>query len=212
MARGLLMTMLEPGPDETDFNRWYDEEHLPERLSVPGFLWAKRFVALKGEPRYMALYDVESPAVLSSEAYRYFLTGPGKTEWTTRTLAAAKAARRGVFEQINPPGDPAPYSDETGAVLAVQTQPSQQMEEEFNAWYDSEHLPYLLAVPGVLRARRFRLLEGDLLPYLALYDLRSTDVTGTPEWKQAVSTPWRNRVVGAMQNSAYTIYRPYQKA
>ena len=112
MARGLLITMLQPGPDEVDFNRWYDEEHIPERLGIPGFLWAKRFVAIKAEPKYLALYDVESPAVLQSDAYEYYRKGPGETEWTRRTLAAAPASKRGVYEQITPAGDPPPYPDE----------------------------------------------------------------------------------------------------
>jgi len=37
------------------------------------------------------------------------------------------------------------------------------MEEEFNAWYDSEHLPERLAIPGFRSAR-----EGK---YLATYEL-----------------------------------------
>ena len=45
-------------------------------------------------------------------------------------------------------------------------------EPEFNEWYNTEHLPQLAAVPGVLSARRFRAAERDRTEYLALYHLR----------------------------------------
>jgi hypothetical protein len=46
MNRGLLLTMTEPPPQmEEEFNAWYDDEHLAERLAIPGFRSAKRWVA-----------------------------------------------------------------------------------------------------------------------------------------------------------------------
>ena len=38
---------------------WHTHEHLPERLSIPGFLRGTRWVALQGQPRYLVLYEVE---------------------------------------------------------------------------------------------------------------------------------------------------------
>ena len=58
--RGLLLVMGEPHPDaEAEFNRWYDEEHLKERIACPGILGARRFRAVEGTPRYLALYELE---------------------------------------------------------------------------------------------------------------------------------------------------------
>ena len=38
-GKGLLLVMMDIDPEyEGEFNRWYNEEHVPERLSVPGFL------------------------------------------------------------------------------------------------------------------------------------------------------------------------------
>ena len=46
---GLLMVWAEvPAEIEDDFNRWYVEEHLAERLSVPGVLSAARYEASGG--------------------------------------------------------------------------------------------------------------------------------------------------------------------
>jgi hypothetical protein len=56
--------------EEAAFNDWYDNEHMPDRvLKIPGFLSGRRFVALSGAPRYLALYEMTGPDVLWSEPY-----------------------------------------------------------------------------------------------------------------------------------------------
>jgi len=50
---GLLMVWNDIDSEyEAEFNRWYDEEHVPRLLQVPGFLNAGRYAALKGGPKY----------------------------------------------------------------------------------------------------------------------------------------------------------------
>ena len=96
--RGLLLVMIEVEPaHEADFNRWYNEEHVPERLSVPGILNARRFVAIEGEPKYLALYDLESPDVLQSEAYTKL---PAGTPWTNETKKHWIRSVRNVYREI----------------------------------------------------------------------------------------------------------------
>ena len=41
-----------------EFNEWYNKEHLPELLSVPGILSAARYEAVKGGPQYLACYEL----------------------------------------------------------------------------------------------------------------------------------------------------------
>src|SRR5204862_501779 len=69
MTRGLLLTMTEPpAAMDEEFNAWYDAEHIPERLSIPGFRSARRWVAdcKPGEGKYLATYELDAPGVLSS--------------------------------------------------------------------------------------------------------------------------------------------------
>jgi hypothetical protein len=64
-------------------------------------------------------------------------------------------------------------------IMVVQTQPAAGREEEYNAWYDNEHLADVCAIPGVTAGRRFQALplsqgpEG--LPYLAIYEVEADD-------------------------------------
>ena len=41
------------------FSRWYNDVHVPEILSCPGWLANRRYECLDGEPRFLAIYDLE---------------------------------------------------------------------------------------------------------------------------------------------------------
>ena len=68
---GLMMVWTDvPADKEKEFNRWYNEEHLAERLRLPGFLNGARYEAVKGGPKHLAVYELESVAALETEAYK----------------------------------------------------------------------------------------------------------------------------------------------
>ena len=69
---------------EADFNRWYDREHMAERVALPGFRWARRYCAAKGK-RYLALYRTDSLAAFTSPAYAEAFAN--QTAWSKRNLA-----------------------------------------------------------------------------------------------------------------------------
>lgn len=95
--QGLLLVMTDIDPaNEADFNRWYEEEHVGERMAIPGFLNARRFTAVEGGPKYLALYDLESPEVLQSAPYRNAV-GAGKSAWTKRLESQFINFRRNVY-------------------------------------------------------------------------------------------------------------------
>ena len=97
---GLLLVMMDIDPEhEEDFNRWYDEEHVPERKAIPGFLTARRYRAVEGGPKYLAIYEMDSPEVLDSEAYR-FVSEEGRSEWTARVVGRARNDVRNVYVEI----------------------------------------------------------------------------------------------------------------
>jgi len=94
-GKGMLLTSMDIDPaDEVEFNRWYDREHLEERVAIEGFLEARRYVAHQGSPKYLCLYSTESFEVLDSPAYRAALGAP--TEWSKATMARFKNMIRSV--------------------------------------------------------------------------------------------------------------------
>lgn len=64
-----------PGREEA-YEIWYREEHLIERLSVPGFKVGRRYRALQAERQFLTTYEVDDASVLSSPAYRERLENP----------------------------------------------------------------------------------------------------------------------------------------
>lgn len=99
---GLLMALMEPEAGMQDeFDDWYDLEHIPHMSGVPGIVSAHRFVAVEGWPRYAALYDLDSVAVLTSAAYRS-VTGRSFSPWSRRILQRVRGWRRLAFEQREP--------------------------------------------------------------------------------------------------------------
>ena len=94
-GKGMLLTSMDIDlTDEADFNRWYDREHLLERVAIPGFLEARRYVAHQGSPKYLCLYSTATFDVLDSPAYREKLAHP--TDWSMRTTARFKNMIRAV--------------------------------------------------------------------------------------------------------------------
>lgn len=190
---GLLLTMTEPPPAmDEEFNAWYDTEHMQERLSIPGFLSARRWVrdCKPGEGRYLATYELTAPGVLETPEY-LTRVGDNLSPWSKRCLGTASVFRRWACEQIVP-GNHSPDEKSTAMFLACGDVPAAH-EEEFNRWYDIEHLPLLLQVPGVLSARRFRASTGSPR-YIALYDLAGEGVVRHPAWQSAVRTEWAQHI------------------
>jgi hypothetical protein len=84
---------------EEEFNAWYDDEHLPERLAIAGFRSARRWVAdvAPGQGKYLATYELDSPQVLTST--EYLARFEAATPWTRRCLGKAIVFRRWACQQ-----------------------------------------------------------------------------------------------------------------
>ena len=94
-GKGMLLTSMDIDPsDDVDFNRWYDREHLEERVAIEGFLEARRYVSHHGSPKYLCLYSTATFDVLDSPAYRAKLANP--TDWSKKTMARFKNMIRAV--------------------------------------------------------------------------------------------------------------------
>jgi len=92
---GMLLTSMDiDGSDEAEFNRWYDREHLAERVAIDGFMEARRYIAHQGSPKYLSLYSTGNFEVLDSPAYRTALAN--QTAWSRATIARFKNMIRAV--------------------------------------------------------------------------------------------------------------------
>lgn len=96
---------------EEEFNRWYQQQHVPERLAVPGFKTARRYRVVDGGRAYMAVYECESIGVLASETYLERLGNP--SDWTRRVLPGFRKMLRAACRETWSAGD----ADEAGLLI-----------------------------------------------------------------------------------------------
>lgn len=81
---------------ELDFNRWYDREHMEERVAIPGFVWGRRLRLTSGAgPRYLALYRTTGMDVFGSEAYQQAFKH--QSDWSIRNFPRMRNPRRRVM-------------------------------------------------------------------------------------------------------------------
>lgn len=194
MANGILAVVFDYATAHTDeFHDWYDLEHIPERQAVAGFGASQRWLSDDAEKLSVATYDLDSPEVLTTPAY-LSVAHDNSTVWTKRVTAMATLLLRFEGVQLLPGNASAP--DNAGGLLLNAMNVTPEAEDDFNAWYDEEHLPALACVPGTLSARRYRSTEagGGTHKYLAVYHLESPAVARSDAWNEAVDTPWTERI------------------
>jgi hypothetical protein len=79
---------------EDDFNRWYDREHMAERIGITGFVWGRRYRAVSGSRPYLALYRTETLDVFESAAYQQAFRH--QTAWSLTNFARMRDNLRRV--------------------------------------------------------------------------------------------------------------------
>ncbi len=97
---------------EAIFNEVYDTEHVPMLLTVPGVISVARFktqeltmviggerktIVIENEPRYNALYELEGPAVLTSEAWA---AAVDRGRWPGQVRPYTKNRRHVLYERL----------------------------------------------------------------------------------------------------------------
>lgn len=216
MAKGMLIAAMNIAQAaEDEFHDWYDTEHLPERQLVPGFLLCQRWIGAPDRKISVATYDLDGVGVLKNPGY-LAIGGANLSPGSKRVTSRVERLMRFAGEQILP-GDRLP-PDNAGGILLNAMNVDPAAEAEFNEWYDTEHIPALAGVPGVLCARRFRATVGlqptGLSPgadrrYVALYHLVAPEVQVTPAWKSAADSEWTRRLRPHFRDHLRLVCRRY---
>lgn len=193
MSHGLLFSQMKPpAGGEDDFHDWYEHEHIPARMAIPGFSHAIRY---RDDAGYLACYFLDDMAALGTPEYRALKSEP--SERTHRMLTNVTGFTRYITDQISDTGGPAEPQENTLFVVAFAVPSTDQAE--FEGWYEDEHVPLLMKVPGWLRVRRFLVREGADGPpwtHLALHEIASPAVLDAPERAAARDTPRRAALAG----------------
>jgi hypothetical protein len=130
-----------------EFDHWHAHEHMPERLSIPGFLRGSRWVTAEGA--YFMLYEAQAEATVTTGPYLERLNNP--TPWSRKMMPQHRNMVRSACRVR------CAYGAGLGrALLTVRFSPQLGCEEQLEAWLAAELLPGLASRKGLLAAQLLR--------------------------------------------------------
>lgn len=146
LGKGMLITLTEVAArDERDFNEWYNREHIDERVNLPGFRRARRYVAVRATPKYLATYECDTVADLATPGYLRLLAN--QTPWSKSVMARFTHFQRMTLriqvDQTHGVG---------GGLAVVRFVPDPRRRKALVEWLSEHTLPKLVRRPGMIGA------------------------------------------------------------
>jgi hypothetical protein len=159
MSNGILAVWSNIDPAAVDdYNRWYEREHMFERLAVPGFRRARHYLTVSGAPGYFTYFVTDTAAVVASPAYLAQANCP--SPWTRRILPHFRNTNRTACDVVRR------ISRGYGAAsLTVRLAAAGGQEDELLTWLGTTQLAALVEQPGIVGAQLWRAdRDATLLP------------------------------------------------
>jgi hypothetical protein len=154
---------------------WHSNEHLPERMGVPGFLRGRRCAAADpgAAPRFI-LYELADIAVSTSAPYLERLNNP--THWSKRVMANCRLSR--TLCRVA-----ASHGDGVGAgMLTIRLAPRPGEERALQSWLVDEALPELAKKAGVVGAHLLQKDAATVKPVTSEERLRRGGADASADW------------------------------
>ena len=170
------------------FDDWHGNAHLPAlRAALPTSRSARYASAVRASlvTIFELAADDDVQAALQAAAPPCPQVG-----WLERFVAVPGTVHRRADAQASGQPGRAPIAYPVFFGVPVQA------EDDFDHWYDDEHMPMLLGCVAWLGCRRFRILGPHPRgwTHLALHDLADTSALASPERAAARATAWRARL------------------
>ena len=163
--------------NDAEFNAWYNQGDLTERLSAPGILDAARHGAICSDPGYLAMHELESTDALKTDDY----------------LRMSRNTFRNVYTQSDP------HALGLGMAPTLQIgrmDTPADIEDKYNYYYDN------FRTPGCLLVRRYHALEGEPEP-LTMYEFEHEKVLETLAWEHQRAQDTMHEYIGGTYGHAH---------
>jgi hypothetical protein len=183
---------------EQEYNHWYDQQHAPDVVSVPGFVRAQRYVFAStqlrpapAKPKYVVIYQIKTNdlAAVYAEVRRRLSSGETKLSPTLDMDSGQNYTYRVLRPRLGGAQPDSQAGDRTtvlGYAQLVFADPATGKDEEFNSWYDAHHAPEVLKVTGFTSGQRLVLADVQLAPqqgarpqYLTMFELQTKNLART---------------------------------
>jgi hypothetical protein len=183
---------------EDEYNKWYNEEHAPDVVSVPGFVSAQRLVfsdvqfSKTATPpkgvKYLVMYKIVTSDLASvyAEVRRRAMNGMTRMSTTldsSTIFGYTYTAIRPVMDGTQPRGVEAGKIDSLPVYYQLAFA-DPEAETEYNKFYDEHHEPEILAAPGFVSGQRFIFSDLQMMKdtgpkYLAMFKIVASDLSST---------------------------------
>ncbi|MGO4666858.1 hypothetical protein [Bosea sp. 2RAB26] len=124
------------------FYAWHGQEHMPERVGIPGFLRGRRYVAIEADLEFFNLYETLSVEVLKGQDYTARVNAP--TPWTLAAVTHFRSVARSICRVAHSAG-PA----QGGLIATLRYDVPDVQAAEHKAALLRQLVPDLLGRPGV---------------------------------------------------------------
>lgn len=194
MMKAVLIVLTNPATPDVDaaYNDWYTNIHVPDVLAVPGYMSAIRYKAFPSwQPipqQYLTIYDLEVDDAahiqrISDEHMRRISAGEMRRSpegamdrGTMRAMYYLERSRRQTSKLTN-------ADIPNGVFLAYAAPESSERMAELDHWYDTQHLPDVLDLPGFSAAQRYTTTDINMVgqpwisenPLLTVYEHMHVD-------------------------------------
>jgi hypothetical protein len=158
---------------------------------------ARRYRVDDAPLKYLAWYETMDETLEAGADFQALVAKP--TPWSQRMRRLYGDKRERMNFRLMRDVGARPETD-TPWLYIVHTDIPDDIVDEYNAWYDEEHLPRLVTVPGVVRARRYTAASGNPR-YLTAYELTEPNAFESPEGLQARKTPWTAKMRSLFHNT-----------
>jgi len=207
----LVLAQSEPEVSTSEFDEWHNKQNTAVLSAASEIQTVTRYKETDGQtPQWLTTYDIASTEPASSVEYAHLrdaLEGNRDTIVPQLPILQHRAYTL-LIERENPSASPAKCLLFAGWLVPP------ELDEEFNRWYDEEHIGDISKLPEWVRTRRYKLVESQdvvprpgpqAYPYLILFeweDDRYLNGLGSD------LTPWTKKMMaaGKYQMRTYEIY------
>ena len=188
-----------------EFEPWAAGKHIQDLLAA-GFLSGLRFRSIQGDPEFLHLYQLPNVELLSTDRYKDVSKNDDTSD---RFRYGVSNHSGGLYKQelaVNVTETPGSLGEgSTGDIkpthlATVRMDVPQEESGEMVRWHREEHIPLMMAIPGVVTARLCRLTAHHPRnpchepEWISIYELESADVVRGSGVKAANETEWAKKV------------------
>jgi hypothetical protein len=190
-----------PAGRDRELDRYIHNELFTSLLAIPSAARVTNLRLVKGDgPPQVVVWETKRWGTSVMRAYEAVIRSD-----SAKTSAFA-GQPRAVYQETTRFSQAQVGKEGRRHLLLVQMDIPPGFEDEFNKWYDSEHIPMLMQISGWMAAVRYILIMGDAPKYMTTYELEGPGALDMPEHEMTHRTEWYRRVKPHFENFSSLLY------